>query len=88
MKLQSWSAKAIDDNCVDITISEDIDISDLSFSLFNETRSLIMKIKVTDRHFNVCSQNSRPTFVQLGDSVRYVEGSGYEAYEIKLAKQN
>ncbi len=88
MKMQNWSAKAIDESCIAVDISEDVDISDVSFTVFNEYRSAIIKMKVSDRHFSVCAKNERPTFVQLGDSVRYVEGSGYEAYELIKAKQN
>jgi hypothetical protein len=73
--------------CVDVegnihlAIQDVIDITDLSLTFISDVRIPITTFKITSYNmvfpFNVC----KPTFAQLGDSVKYVTGSGNEFYK-------
>ncbi len=81
MKLSDWKVNTVDNDCVKVNINEDVSINDTMLTLFNENRIPIVKMKVESREVYLCCHAERPMFIQVGDSVRYVDGSGYEAYE-------
>lgn len=76
-----WTVKRENDNCVHAHIDESVDITDLEFSLINDLRQKILTMKVTSHEVYVCSELARPTYAQLGDSMKYVDGSGSEYYK-------
>jgi hypothetical protein len=67
--------------CVHAHIADSVDISNLEFSLIDEERKVMVKTKVTSREIYICCNIKKPTFAQLGDCVKYVDGSGFETYK-------
>jgi hypothetical protein len=63
-----------------IQIGEDIDLTDLELTLISDTRTPIVKLKVNMREIHICSHTEKPMFAQLGNSVKYVKGSGKSMY--------
>lgn len=53
----------------------------MEFSLIDEERKVMVKTKVTSREIYICCNIKKPTFAQLGDCVKYVDGSGFETYK-------
>ena len=68
------------DECVLVQIGEDIDLTDLELTLISDTRTPIVKLKVNMREIHICSHTEKPMFAQLGNSVKYVSGSGKSMY--------
>lgn len=87
MKLSDWNVESLDHDCVKVTIKQDVSIDDTTLTLFNENRIPLVKMKVDSREIHLCCHVERPMFIQVGDSVKYVNGSGYEAYEEKKYRQ-
>ncbi len=81
MLSKDWDVIAETDECVLITIGEDIDINNLELTLINDVREPIVKLKVNSREIHICSHTEKPMFAKLGDSVKYVRGSGKSMYE-------
>jgi hypothetical protein len=81
MKNDSWSVTADTEHCVHIIIDNTVDITDLELTLINDVRIPILKMKVDSREITICTHTEKPMFVQLGNSVKYVFGSGKEYYE-------
>ena len=80
---KNWSV-AVDENsdtCVHVHIADDIDITNLEFSLIDDERKSLVKMKVTCREIYLCCNIKKPTFAQLGDCVKYVDGTGHETYK-------
>jgi hypothetical protein len=75
-----WNVVAESDECVLIQIGEDIDLTDLELTLISDTRTPIVKLKVNMREIHICSHTEKPMFAQLGNSVKYVKGSGKSMY--------
>ena len=80
MKNENWSVTADTEHCVHITIDESVDLTDLELTLISDVRIPIVKVKVDSRDIRICSQTEKPMFAQLGNSVKYVFGSGREYY--------
>jgi hypothetical protein len=70
--------------CVHAHISDSLDISGLEFSLLDEERKLIVRMKVNSHEIYFCTAIGEPMFAQLGDSVKYVDGSGADFYKEKI----
>lgn len=70
------------DMCVHAHISENLDISNLHLSLIDDERKVMVSTKVNSREIYICCNIKKPTFAQLGDCVKYVDGTGYETYKI------
>lgn len=70
--------------CVHAHISDSLDISGLEFSLLDEERKLIVRMKVNAHEIYFCTTIGEPMFAQLGDCVKYVDGSGAEFYKEKI----
>ena len=87
MQGKDWSLKIEEDKeqgtCIHIIISEDVPIEGLIFKLLDEERKIITETEVVNREICLCTSLARPEFAQLGDDVRYVDGSGKEYYHIK-----
>jgi hypothetical protein len=83
MKNDSWSVTADTEHCVHIIIDNTVDITDLELTLINDVRIPILKMKVDSREITICTHTEKPMFAQLGNSVKYVFGSGKEYYENK-----
>jgi len=86
MNLKDWKVKATDSDCVQVNISETADIKDTMLTLFDENRIPLVKMKVESREIYLCCHVERPMFIQVGDSVQYVDGSGYAAFSEKKYK--
>jgi hypothetical protein len=80
MILKDWQVIAESDECVLVTIDESVDINGLELTLISDTRTPILKLKVTCREIHICSHTEKPMFAQLGNSVKYVKGSGKSMY--------
>ncbi len=80
MKNDSWSVSADTEQCVHIIIDDSVDLTDLELTLINDVRTPILKMKVNTREIHLCSHTDKPMFAQLGNSVKYVFGSGKEYY--------
>jgi hypothetical protein len=68
------------DECVLVTISDDVDLEGLELTLISDVRIPIVKLKVNSREIHICSHTEKPMFAQLGNSVKYVKGSGKSMY--------
>jgi hypothetical protein len=75
-----WNVIAESDECVLVTINDDVDISNLELTLISDTRIPILKLKVTSREIHICSHTEKPMFAQLDNCVKYVTGSGKSMY--------
>lgn len=80
MIVNKWRVKRTDDNCVLVEIDKTVDITGLEFSLINDHRQKILSMKVTSHEISICSDLQRPTYAQLGSTMKYVDGSGREYY--------
>ncbi len=76
-----WHVVAESDECVLVSIDENVDITNLELTLISDTRIPIVKLKVNNREIHICSHTLKPMFAQLGNSVKYVEGSGKSMYQ-------
>lgn len=82
MLFEQWQVEAENDNCVLIKINDDVDITNLEVTLINDVRTPILKLKVESRELHICSATEKPMFCQLGNSVKYVKGSGTKSYSM------
>lgn len=76
-----WKVEAESDECVLVTINEDVSIEGLELTLISDTRTPILKIKLNTRELHICSHTEKPMFAQIGNCVKYVKGSGKSMYE-------
>lgn len=84
---KDWSIKTEikdDQTCIHAHINKDLDLNGLIFSLLDDERKLIIKLKVTDYEIYFCTAIGKPMFAQLGDNVKFVEGTGAETYKTIL----
>jgi hypothetical protein len=81
MKLSDWTLEVGESNCVHVHINEDVPLDGLELAIVNETRAKILRMKVTDREIYVCTPLERPMYVDLGGSMKYISGSGFELYK-------
>ena len=83
---KDWSLKTEENKdkgtCIHIIINEDVSIEGLVFKLLDEERKIITETQVVSRDICMCVSLSTPEFVQIGDSVKYVDGSGVDFYNI------
>lgn len=86
-KLSDWRATSDGKDCVDIKISEDVEIDGAKIRFLGKDREPLVDMKVNARSIHLCLNIGNPTFVELhtkdGVSVRYIEGSGVEYYKKK-----
>ena len=54
MKQQDWCVQAEGDECVHITINDDVLLTDMDLVLLSETRTPIIKMKVNTREIFLC----------------------------------
>jgi hypothetical protein len=78
---KGWSVSADTEHCVHILIDDNIDLEGLELTLINDVRIPILKMKINTREIHICSHTEKPMFAQIGNSVKYVEGSGAEYYQ-------
>lgn len=81
MLLEQWNVEAESDECVLVTINPDVELEGLELTLINDVRTPILKLKVNSREIHICSHTEKPMFCQLGNSVKYVKGSGSKSYQ-------
>jgi hypothetical protein len=81
MHSKDWDVHAEGDECVHISISEDVALTDEDLILLSDTRTPIVRMKVNTREIFLCCHTEKPMFVQIGHSVKYVTGSGGEFYK-------
>jgi hypothetical protein len=83
--LQDLEAKAVSDNCIKITINEDLSLDTATIKILGPNRNLMLLVKPTSYTLDVCFGTGEPTFVELhtsnGSSVQYVKGSGGDFYK-------
>ncbi len=82
MLLEQWNVEAESDECVLVTINPDVELDGLELTLINDVRTPILKLKVSSREIHICSHTEKPMFCQLGNSVKYVKGSGSKSYSV------
>jgi hypothetical protein len=80
MNGNDWEVIAETDECVLVTINEDVPLEGLELTLINDVRTPIVKLKVNAREIHICSHTEKPMFAQIGASVKYVKGSGKSMY--------
>lgn len=80
MSLTKWDVFVDEQQILHIKIAEDIDINNLKFTLISDVRLPIFTIPITGHTMDFDSSNELPMFGQLGDSVKYVTGSGKKSY--------
>lgn len=80
MDSTKWDVNVNGKDSILITIDDNIDISNLSLTLINELRQPILKMEVDNREILLTTNIESPIFVQIGDSVKYVKGSGGNSY--------
>jgi hypothetical protein len=82
--LEDLQALAKCDNCLEIKIKEDLDLSGAFIRILGENRNLLIEIKDPSYLTNVCIYTGKPMFVELhtphGVSVQYAVGSGRDFY--------
>jgi len=87
LKLSDWRATSDGKDCVDIEISDDVDIEGSKIRFLGKDREPLVEMKVNTRSIHLCLNIGNPTFVELHTkdavSVRYIEGSGVEYYKKK-----
>ena len=80
-----FRAVATDDSCIEITISEELDISSASIRILGENRNFLAEIKDVENSMKFCAYTGNPMFIELhtpeGVSVHYVEFSGKDFYK-------
>ena len=81
LMLSKWDVVAETEQCVLVTINEDIDLNNLELTIIDEFRVPVVTIKVNNREISLCLQTTKPMFAKLGDSVKYITGSGKESYK-------
>ncbi len=84
MLLEQWQVEAESDECVLVTINPDVELEGLELTLINDVRTPILKLKVNSREIHICSHTEKPMFCQLGNSVKYVKGSGSKSYQVNV----
>ena len=84
MLLEQWNVEAESDECVLVTINPDVELEGLELTLINDVRTPILKLKVNSREIHICSHTDKPMFCQLGNSVKYVKGSGSKSYQTNV----
>lgn len=91
MKDKDWSIRAEGEECVHITIDESINLSgdtEQELVILSETRTPIMKLKLNSHDIFLCCHTEKPMFAQIGHSVKYVSGSGYDFYKDVIEHKN
>jgi len=75
-----WEVVAESDECVLVTIDDEVNIEGLELILISDVRIPIVKLKINSREIHICSHTEKPMFAQIGNSVKYVKGSGKSMY--------
>jgi len=83
--LSDFRAIATGEYCIEITISNELDLTGASLKILGENRNFLTEIKNLEYVTTVCTYSGNPMFVELhtptGLSVQYVKGSGKEFYK-------
>lgn len=83
--LQDLEAKAESNNCIKVTINEDLSLEGAIIKVLGPNRSLMLSISNPTYSMDICFGTGEPTFIELhtknGSSVQYVKGSGDEFYK-------
>jgi len=83
--LQDLQAIATSDECLKITIDNDLSLEGSKLLIKGPERLLIMSMVPTSHVIEVCVYTGKPMFVELetpsGTSVQYVKGSGNDFYK-------
>ncbi len=87
MQHKDWSLKVEENKelgtCIHININDGVVIDGLMFELLDDERKIITSMKVLNKEIYLCVSLAKPEFAKLGDSVKYVDGSGKEFYKNK-----
>lgn len=80
-----FRAVATSESCIEITISEELDLSGASLKILGENRNFLTEIKNPEYFTQLCTYSGNPMFIELhtptGVSVQYVTGSGKDFYK-------
>ena len=76
----NFKAIAIDANNVRVQFDESADIAGLEVVLINKLREPVLRQKVVAHSMTLQGETAYPMFVQVGTTVKYVEGSGHSEY--------
>jgi len=84
-KLNDFRAVATDRCCIQITISEELDLTGASIKVLGENRNFLTELTNLDHITEFCTYTGKPMFIELhtpaGIAVHYVEGSGQAFYK-------
>jgi hypothetical protein len=84
-ELSDFRAIATSDTCIEIKISEELDLTGASLKILGENRNFLAEIKDLEYLTTFCTYSGNPMFIELhtpaGVSVHYVEGSGKDFYK-------
>lgn len=84
-ELSDFRAVATGEYCIEITISEELDLTGASLKILGENRNFLAEIKNPGYEHTFCTYSGNPMFVELhtptGVSVHYVKGSGKDFYK-------
>lgn len=85
-KSSDYIAVALNNNCLEIIIDPDLDLTSAAIRILGENRNLLIEFKEPEYKTNVCIYTGKPMFIELhtpsGVAVKYVEGSGGDFYNI------
>jgi hypothetical protein len=84
-ELSDFRAIATGEYCIEITISEELDLTGASLKILGENRNFLGEIKNIGYEHTFCTYSGNPMFIELhtptGVAVHYVEGSGKDFYK-------
>jgi predicted ribosome-associated RNA-binding protein Tma20 len=85
-KNEDFKAIATNNNCIDLLINSNIDLSNAKVKILGENRNLLIEINNPEYESNICIYTGKPMFIELhtqtGLSVHYVQGSGKDFYQV------
>ena len=87
IKITDWTAKVEGVDCIHVKINDNVNIDDIELTLISENRVPIFTVPINAREIFIKSEVDMPMFIQIGQSVHFVEGSGGDFYKDKL-KEN
>lgn len=83
--LNDFKAIVTDLSCIQITISEELDLTGASIKILGENRNFLTELKNLAHVTEFCTYTGKPMFIELhtpaGVAVHYIEGSGKDFYE-------
>jgi len=78
------------ENCIEINVNADVDLTDATVKILGKDRNLLAKISNPTHQMEFCVYTGSPMFIEIvnhsGVEVSYVKGSGDIYYSQELAE--